>query len=320
MAYFALAAGHGKNDSGAVKGSRYEKNDNLKISLAVGSELEKRGHRVIQYRTTDAINCDYADCRRWLEKTKADFAIVFHRNSFSYTSANGVEVWSFDADKKSSDIATALSTKIAAVSGMYNRGRKGNGAAWLSAKVPCCEPEIGFVSNSGDNSKFDKSFNDIVKGICDTLENYFGKVKSKKTGVIAKGTAKDYLNIRKSPVNGAVLTSIPKGEVCDIYSVENDWAKVSYKGFKGFSSAQYLDIEYIKKDIIVEKPSQTSGNAPKTEDKEQSIISPKEEEEQNMTPSSPCNEKTEDSLDETVPIFIKLLKKIVEIIVKLWRK
>ena len=128
------------------------------------------------------------------------------------------------------------------------------------------------------------------------------------------------MNIRKSPVNGAVLTSIPKGEVCDIYSVENDWAKVSYKGFKGFSSAQYLDIEYIKKDIIVEKPSQTSGNAPKTEDKEQSIISPKEEEEQNMTPSSPCNEKTEDSLDETVPIFIKLLKKIVEIIVKLWRK
>lgn len=343
MAYFALAAGHGASDPGATNGTRKEKNDNLKISLAVGEELEKRGHKVVQYRTTDAINCDYADCRRWLEKTKADFSIVFHRNSFSSASANGVEVWSFDADKKSSDIATALSTKIAAVSGMYNRGRKGNGAAWLSSNVLCCEPEIGFISNSGDNSKFDKSFTQIVNAVCDTLEDYFLKsIDITSNEFIAIGKTTNYLNIRKTPVNGAVLISMPTGSKCNIYSIENGWAKVSYNGYEGYSSADYLTIKYIKKEETaapttptVSKTPEVSETPKKEEDKPSSETNSKDaaiedktvtetiaknKEISNLPPQSSSDEEIKGGLDETVPAFIKLLKKIIEIIVKIWRK
>jgi N-acetylmuramoyl-L-alanine amidase len=159
MAFFALAAGHGSTDPGAVLGSRKEKDDNLRLSLAVEVELKKRGHKTVQYRTNDSVSCSASACKSWLAKQKADFAIVFHRNAFN-KSATGVEVWSYKADE---NIAAALSAAIASASGLYNRGKKPNGAAWLNSSVRCCEPEVGFIDNANDNTKFDTNFNKIVK-------------------------------------------------------------------------------------------------------------------------------------------------------------
>lgn len=254
MAIFNLAAGHGAGDPGAVNGARKEKDDNLRISLAVETELKKRGHTVRQYRSDDSKNCDWKSCRTWIENNKADFSIVFHRNAFNGT-ATGVEVWSFNADTKSTQIAADMSAAIASAAGLCNRGRKGNGAAWISANVNCCEPEIGFIDNSADNTKFDSKFNSIVNAVCDTLENHFGK-GTVSDEVIAIGTTTNYLNIRKAPVNGAVLTSMPTGSKCNIYSIENGWAKVSYGGYEGYSSTDYMTVEYIEKEETkVEAPA-----------------------------------------------------------------
>ena len=343
MAFFALAAGHGASDPGAVNGTRKEKDDNLKISLAVGNELIRRGHKVVQYRINDSA-CPAAACRSWLEKQKADFGLAFHRNSYSSSSATGVEVWAYNASAKSVEVAAAISSAISSASGLYNRGRKGNGAAWLSPNIPCAEPEIGFISNPSDNTKFDTNFEKIVNAICDTLEKHFGKGTSSEVadGVIAKGTATNYLNIRKAPINGAVLTSIPAGKVCDIYSIENGWAKVSYNGYAGYSSADYLTIEYIKKEETAapttptvsktpeiletpkkeeDKPSlETSSKGATSEDKMTAETTSKNDEVTELPPQTSSDEKIEDGLDETVPAFIKLLKKIIEIIVKIWRK
>ena len=322
MAYFALAAGHGASDPGAINGTRKEKDDNLKLSLAVGQELADRGHKVVQYRIADTA-CPAADCRNWIAKQGADFALSFHRNSLSGT-ATGVETWSF-GDSLSVAISKDLSAAISAVSGLYNRGRKGNGAAWITSVVPCAEPEVGFISNPSDNTKFDTNFEKIVKCICDTLENHFGKGTSfdAADGVIAKGTTANYLNIRKVPVNGAVLTSIPEGKVCDIYSIENGWAKVRYNGYSGYSSADYLEIEYIKKDEPEEEKeasSETPENGSVGEDNSATETIPEKEEIADLPSQASFDEETEDSLDKTVSLFIKLLKKIIEIIVKIWRK
>lgn len=177
MALFNLCPGHGAADSGATgPNNRLEKNDNLRISLAVGAELEKRGHSVRHLRVDDSINNSASVCRDWLEKNPADFSIVFHRNAYN-GKAYGVEVWSFDSDSLSTNIASDMSAAIANASGMSNRGRKGNGASWLSPNVRCIEPEIGFTDNASDNERFDMSFDNIVKAICDTLEKWFGKVE-----------------------------------------------------------------------------------------------------------------------------------------------
>ena len=48
-----IAAGHGGSDPGAVYKGRQEKDDNLKLALAVGEILERNGIDVSYTRTTD---------------------------------------------------------------------------------------------------------------------------------------------------------------------------------------------------------------------------------------------------------------------------
>ena len=53
MATIILDAGHGGNDIGDAYGFRYEKDDNLRLTLAVGNELEKYGYNVEYIRISD---------------------------------------------------------------------------------------------------------------------------------------------------------------------------------------------------------------------------------------------------------------------------
>ncbi len=309
MAIFALAAGHGAADSGAVNGTRKEKNDNLRMALAVETELVKRGHTVNQFRRDDTINCSWSECRRWLGRTPCDCGIVFHRNSFSSPTANGVEVWSFDVDTIATRLAYSISSAIASASGMYNRSRKGNGAAWINAGVLSVEPEIGFISNEGDNEKFDTHFDNVVIAICDTLEQYFGKAEE----VIAHGTTTNYLNIRKSPVDGAVLISMPTGSVCRIYSIENGWAKLSWNGYEGYSSIEYMNIEYVVKNEPQNAPTPTEKGQEESSTETEGNSIPKEE---NATEG-----ELEASNEElTKKGFIELFKLIIDLIKKIFKK
>ena len=54
MAKIYLDAGHGGSDPGAVKGSRTEAADVLKMALAVGKLLQAQGVEVKYSRTSDA--------------------------------------------------------------------------------------------------------------------------------------------------------------------------------------------------------------------------------------------------------------------------
>ena len=51
----ALDAGHGGSDPGAVYNGRQEKDDNLKLAMAVGSILENAGVDVVYTREDDII-------------------------------------------------------------------------------------------------------------------------------------------------------------------------------------------------------------------------------------------------------------------------
>ena len=48
-----IDAGHGGYDNGASYNGRREKDDNLRLALAVGSRLEQDGFPVVYTRTTD---------------------------------------------------------------------------------------------------------------------------------------------------------------------------------------------------------------------------------------------------------------------------
>ena len=67
MAYkIVLDAGHGGEDPGAVYKDRKEKDDNLKLTLAVGKILEENGVDVVYTRTTDIYQDVYKRQRQML--------------------------------------------------------------------------------------------------------------------------------------------------------------------------------------------------------------------------------------------------------------
>ncbi|NLL00611.1 MAG: hypothetical protein GX271_08120 [Clostridiales bacterium] len=78
MAMIILDAGHGGNDLGDVYGHRYEKTDNLRLTLALGDELIEYGYDVEYIRTTDiyvAIN----DRVKKANQLDGDFILSIHR-------------------------------------------------------------------------------------------------------------------------------------------------------------------------------------------------------------------------------------------------
>lgn len=166
-----IDAGHGGKDVGAICGSRYEKNDNLKFALALGKSLTKQGFIVHQTRTIDTdmslqARSDLAN------RVKADYFISCHRNSFPLNSANGVENCVYTkTDQNTINYATAILEEIYKVGVQSKRGiKKFNFHVCRETNMPACLLELGFIKNVKDNDLYDTKFNDYVeavtKGIC----------------------------------------------------------------------------------------------------------------------------------------------------------
>lgn len=72
-----LDAGHGGSDPGAVFKGRQEKDDNLRLTLAVGEELRNRGVDVEYTRTTDVYQTPFEKATI-ANESGADFFVSFH--------------------------------------------------------------------------------------------------------------------------------------------------------------------------------------------------------------------------------------------------
>lgn len=80
MATIVIDAGHGGADPGAVFEGRQEKDDTLRLALAVGKILEENGQNVIYTRTTDVYQTPFQKATIGNE-ARADFFVSIHRNS-----------------------------------------------------------------------------------------------------------------------------------------------------------------------------------------------------------------------------------------------
>ncbi|TAH63711.1 MAG: N-acetylmuramoyl-L-alanine amidase, partial [Anaerolineaceae bacterium] len=78
MATIILDAGHGGNDLGDAYGFRYEKNDNLRLTLALGEELEILGYNVVYIRTNDIYVADN-DRVQIANRAGGDLLLSIHR-------------------------------------------------------------------------------------------------------------------------------------------------------------------------------------------------------------------------------------------------
>ena len=171
MAYsIMLDAGHGGQDPGAVYKGRQEKDDNLKLALAVGKILESNGINVLYTRTTDVYQTPFEKAR-FANETGADFFISFHRNSSPESGQyNGVEVLVYDKKGIKYQMAENIVGALGEL-GFKELGVKERpGLVVLRrTKMPALLIETGFINSDKDNQLFDEKLQEIAKSIADAI-------------------------------------------------------------------------------------------------------------------------------------------------------
>lgn len=166
---------HGGRDPGAVYNGRQEKDDNLRLTLAVGEILQNRGVDVEYTRTTDVYETPYEKAME-ANQAGADLFVSFHRNSFPRDNeATGVESLVYDLSGLKYEMAEAIDEELATV-GFVNLGVKArpNLVVLKRTKMPAVLVEAGFINSDTDNALFDQNFDDIAlviaEAILDTLQ------------------------------------------------------------------------------------------------------------------------------------------------------
>lgn len=175
--------GHGGDDGGATDSddhpTRFEKNDNLALSLAVRDALSAYPHiNVIMTRETDVFvklkdRCEISN------SANADFFISLHRNSAK--SGSGVEIWinNDSGGDNSWDklLAEYIMELLDSVGITQNRGIKTGYRGSTSntegnnyyvnryTDCPSCLVEMGFMSSEQDNRNFDTRLDDYADAI-----------------------------------------------------------------------------------------------------------------------------------------------------------
>lgn len=170
-----LDAGHGGRDPGAVYNGRQEKDDTLRLTLAVGKILEDNGIDVQYTRTTDVFESPF---EKAMEANNAgvDFFVSIHRNSFPTDNVvSGVESLVYSKEGIKLQMAENINAQLEAV-GFVNLGVKErpNLVVLRRTKMPAVLVEVGFINSNTDNQLFDNNFDAIAQaiasGILDTLE------------------------------------------------------------------------------------------------------------------------------------------------------
>lgn len=170
--------GHGGSSSGAVLGTRFEKDDTLRLSLLVRDILEERGYTVVMTRDDDS-DVSLAERCKIANKARASLFVSIHRNSSSSSSATGVEMWVHSSNPTDDNLlAQNILDCFDTLDIMKNRGiyigyRDGETMNYYinrNTKMPSVLAEIGFISSKEDNEKYDKYLNDYAKAIADGIE------------------------------------------------------------------------------------------------------------------------------------------------------
>lgn len=170
-----LDAGHGGSDPGAVYQGRQEKDDTLRLVLAIGDILQNNGVDVEYTRTTDVYESPY---QKALEANEAevDYFVSIHRNSSPEANQyNGVESLVYDLSGIKYEMAQNINKQLETV-GFVNLGveARPNLVVLRRTQMPAVLVEVGFINSDVDNKIFDDNFNDIAlaiaQGILVTLE------------------------------------------------------------------------------------------------------------------------------------------------------
>lgn len=180
MAKVILDAGHGGFDNGATFNGRREKDDALRLALAIGEILERNGIDVAFTRVTDVYDSPVQKARIANEEG-GDVLVSLHRNSSPQPNTySGVQTLLYDEGGIKQDMAEQINAELARV-GYPNLGLsiRPNLAILRRSEMPALLVEAGFINTDADNQLFDNQFDAtaeaIATGIINTLDEWYGE-------------------------------------------------------------------------------------------------------------------------------------------------
>src|SRR5699024_1116363 len=156
----------GGTDPGAVYEGRQEKDDDLRLAMAVGDILSQNGVDVTYTRTTDVYQTPFEKAQI-ANDADADFFISFHRNSSPRENQySGVETLVYDKSGTKLDMAENINGALGEL-GFRDLGVQARpGLVVLRrTKMPALLIETGFINTEQDNELFDQQFEEIAQAI-----------------------------------------------------------------------------------------------------------------------------------------------------------
>lgn len=172
-----IDAGHGGDDPGSEALGRVEKDDTLKLAEEVRADLRDKGFRVIMTRTSD-VTVDRPERGRIANNHKAELFVSIHRNKAEDERAEGVEVY-IPSDGNLQSMLLAAGLLDALVEQGFQERSIQTGTLYDPAddydenkysEMPSCLIEVGFISNEGDNTRFDENFEKNALAMADAIE------------------------------------------------------------------------------------------------------------------------------------------------------
>lgn len=176
MAYtIVLDPGHGGSDPGAVFQGRQEKDDSLRLAMAVGDILRENGYNVEFTRTTDVYNTPFEKAT-FANNLGADLFVSIHRNSAPTENMyNGVQTLLYNDSGLKAELARNINKNLVNL-GFADKGvvERPNLVVLKRTKMPAVLVEAGFINSEKDNSIFDDEFDQVAQaiaiGIMETLK------------------------------------------------------------------------------------------------------------------------------------------------------
>ena len=251
MAYkVVIDAGHGGTDPGAVYKGRQEKDDNLRLALAVGRILSQNGVDVVYTRTTDVYQTPFEKARI-ANQTGADWFISFHRNSSPQPNQySGVESLVYDLSGRKVDMAENINGALGEL-GFKNLGvRARPGLVVLRrTQMPAVLVEVGFINNDADNALFDEKFDEIAQSIAYAI---LGTLEEEE--------------VEKPPAGEPVLYRVQVGMFREKQYADNLLYELQDKGFPayilsedGFYKVQVGAYQYLANAVRMEQTLRRAG-------------------------------------------------------------
>lgn len=179
-----IDAGHGGYDTGAIGYKKTKEKDiTLPVALYVGDILKKNGIKVIYTRNSDNISFPVNEKQNLNARTKiansnnANIFVSIHANSSVFKFVNGVETY-YGKSNNSKKLAGLIENQIVKDNKLSNRGIKtANYYVLKNTASPAVLVELGFITNSNDESKISNAKNQqmIAGSIAKGILQYFKK-------------------------------------------------------------------------------------------------------------------------------------------------